>query len=270
MRLPLCLCLAVLCFTATNALAAPLAPPTVPEALKPLDAKIGGHWAFKGTVLSFKAEQPVTDEQWKAIESLAAGGVVNVYAGGKGIGDADFERFATVPLEGLSVDGATITDGVFASIAKMKTLKALGLSHAMKLTGQGATALAAMPALETISIGGTGFGDAGMAGIAAVKTLKKLNLNHDRMTDVGVAALANHPAIESFMISPQMGQIKGDGQSKGMWAIKGDESILFHLPFPSLVPSCQLKMDLSPLSSTRTKPIRPRFRLRIVANEVLQ
>lgn len=179
--------------------AAPLPPPG--PALTALDAKFGSHWAFKGPVLSFKTDAPLTDEAWKEIEAL---GARNIYVSGKGIDDAALARFAKSPLEGLSIDGSSLTEAGLAVLKDMRQLQALGLSHALALKGPGLAAIANHPTLTTVSVGGTGVGDAAMAPIASIRQLKKLALNHDQVTDAGLAALANHPALESLMFSPQM------------------------------------------------------------------
>src|SRR5947209_3508336 len=44
----------------------------VPAPLQALGAKIGSHWAFKGTVLSFRADQPLDEEQWVAVGNSQA------------------------------------------------------------------------------------------------------------------------------------------------------------------------------------------------------
>jgi hypothetical protein len=179
--------------------AAPLAQPG--PALTALDAKFGSHWAFKGPVLSFKADAPLTEEVWKEIEAT---GAKNIYVGRKGIDDAALVRFAKLQPEGLSIDNSSLTEAGLAVLKDMKQLKSLGLSHALALKGPGLAAIANHPALTSVSVGGTGIGDPAMAPIASIKQLTRLGLNHDQITDAGFAALANHPALETLMYSPQM------------------------------------------------------------------
>lgn len=79
-------------------------PIPVPAVLEPLKAKIGNHYAFKGTTLSFRAEEPLTEDQWQAITDLK---LKLISTGGKGIDDAAIERMAKLDPEGLVLDGLT-------------------------------------------------------------------------------------------------------------------------------------------------------------------
>lgn len=174
---------------------------TLGPALTQLGAKYEKGWQFNGQVsLSFRTDQPLTEDAWKEIEALSP---KYIWVSSKAIDDAAAARFAKLPLEGLSLDGTAVTEAVFGIVAPIKTLKSFGLSHALGVKGTGATALANHPSLTSISIGGTGFGDVGMKPIATLH-LTRLGLNHDQITDAGLAALANHPTLESLMFSPQM------------------------------------------------------------------
>ena len=201
MKTSLLLPLLALATAATLHAAPPSALPQPGPALTALEAKYGGHWAFKGDVLSFKADAPLSEDVWKEIQAL---GAKNIYVGGKGIDDAALVRFSKLPLEGLSIDNSSLTEAGLATLKDMKQLQALGLSHALALKGPGLAAIANHPTLKSVSIGGTGVGDAAMAPIASIKQLTRLALNHDQITDAGLAALANHPALETLMFSPQM------------------------------------------------------------------
>ena len=175
------------------------AGPVVPAALEPLGAKVGGHYAFKGVTLSFKADAPLTEEQWAAVESVK---VSNVSANGKGIDNAAVARLAKLPLEGLSIDGGSFTDAGWASFKEMPRLQKLSISHTVKLTGEGAAGLANHPSLTSFGIGGTTFGAAGMPAIATIKQLKTLSLQHAAVTDDCVTPLKNHPSLESLRPQP--------------------------------------------------------------------
>ena len=204
MKTPVISPLTLLSIALLSAMPLCAAPPALPPpgpALAALEAKYGPHWAYKGAVLSFKAEAPLSEEAWKEIEAL---GAKAIYVGGKGIDDAALVRFARMPLEALSIDNSSLTEAGLAPLKEMKQLQSIGLSHALALKGPGLAAIASHPALTSVSVGGTGVGDAAMAPIASIKQLTKLGLNHDQVTDAGLTALANHPALEILMYSPQM------------------------------------------------------------------
>ena len=170
-------------------------------ALTALGAKMNGpSWAFKVPYLSLKADAPLSEDAWKEIEAL---GAKAAYLSGKGFDDAAIARVVKMGIEGLALDGTSITDAGLAPFKGAKITK-LTLAHALALKGPGAAALANHPTLAELSIGGTGFGDAGMPHIASMKGLKKLSLNHDQVTDAGLEALAGHPSLETLMFSPQM------------------------------------------------------------------
>ena len=169
-------------------------------ALTALGATYGKSWAFKDPYLTLKTDAPLSEDAWKEIAAL---GTKNGYFSGKGIDDAAAARFVKMGFEGLAFDGTLITDAGLAAFKDAKLAK-LSLGHSLGLKGDGASALAGNPSLKELSIGGTGFSDVGMPFIASIKGLVRLQLNHDRVTDTGLAALANHPALEALMFSPQM------------------------------------------------------------------
>ena len=157
--------------------------PTVPAVLEPLKAKVEGrHWAFKGAVLSFRAEQPLTEEQWKAIEGL---GVKQIITGGKGIDDAAMLRLAKLNPEALMLDGAEVTDAGCKALAGMKALRSLSVGHMMskQFTGAGLATLKDIPALERVGIGGTSTGDEALAAIAQATQLKEFQTWHTQAKD---------------------------------------------------------------------------------------
>ena len=195
MRFTLFIAALVFTLQTLSAADAPLGP-----ALTALGAQHGKSWAFKEPYLSLKTDAPLSEEAWKEIAAL---GTKAAYIGGKGIDDAAVARLVKMGMEGLAFDGTGITDAGLAAFKDAKLTK-LSLSHALALKGSGAAALAGSATLKELSIGGTGFGDAGMPHVASIRGLTRLQLNHDQVTDAGLAALANHPALESLMFSPQM------------------------------------------------------------------
>ena len=157
--------------------------PTVPTVLEPLKAKVEGrHWAFKGTVLSFRAEQTLTEEQWKAIAGL---GIKQFITGGKGIDDAAMQRLVKLNPEALMLDGAELTDAGFAHLVAMKSLRSLSVGHVMnkEFTGTGLALLKDLPALERVGIGGTSTGDAAMEAIGQLTQLKEFQTWHTHARD---------------------------------------------------------------------------------------
>lgn len=195
------LTLLALTTTTTLALAAPAkpAPITLGPALTALGAKFEANWQFKEPALILKTDTPLSEEVWKEITMLAP---QRVSAGGKGIDDAALLRFAKLPLEEFSTDGSTITDAGTAAFTQMKQLIKVSISHNMAL--KTVPGLAAHPTLQIVNIGGTGVGDGALPGLASIKTLRELSLHHCfGVTDAGVLALAQHPALEKLTLDPQ-------------------------------------------------------------------
>ncbi|HWE02235.1 MAG TPA: hypothetical protein VG326_07460 [Tepidisphaeraceae bacterium] len=154
-----------------------------PPVLEPLKAKIGRHYAFKGTVLSFRAEAPITAEQWKSIEGL---GIRLIVTGGKGIDDAAVERLAKLDPEGLILDGSALTDDGCKYIAEMKSLRWLNVGHTTLgkngFSGAGFARLKSLPNLEKLGFGGTGAGDIAMDSIGELTQLKEFSSWHTHFT----------------------------------------------------------------------------------------
>ena len=172
------------------ALAAPLfaaepALPPVPAALEPLQAKVTNGWySYKGGLyLNFQAEQPLSEEQWKAIDGL---GVKGVGVGGKAIDDATVARLAKMNLEVLSFNGTpTLTDGCFPHLAKMKSLQRLSMGHMLQkeFTGAGLALLKDLPAFEALTLAGSATGNEATQAIGELTHLKEFNNWHTRQTD---------------------------------------------------------------------------------------
>ena len=165
--------------------AAAPAGPAVPAVLEPLNAKIQKNAPYEGWLLNVRAEQPLTDEQWKAIE--AALGIQGIIAGmGKGINDEAIARLATLNLQVLVLDGAsTLTDGCCQHIAKMKSLRRLSMGHMLQkeFTGRTLSLLKDLPALEALTLAGSATGPDAMAAIGQLTQLKELANWHTRHSD---------------------------------------------------------------------------------------
>jgi hypothetical protein len=155
----------------------------VPPVLEPLKAKIGKHYAFKGMVLSFRAEEPITEDQWKAIEGL---GIRLIVTGGKGIDDAAVARLAKLDPEGLILDGSALTDDGCKYLAEMKSLRWLNVGHTTLgkngFAGAGFAQLKSLPKLEKLGFGGTGAGDVAMDAIGELTQLKEFSSWHTHFT----------------------------------------------------------------------------------------
>jgi hypothetical protein len=162
---------------------APPAEQPVPPVLEPLKAKVGKHYAFKGMVLSFRAEQPITEEQWKALEGL---GVRLIVTGGKGIDDAAVGRLAKLDPEGLILDGSALTDDGCKHLAEMKSLRWLSVGHTTLgkngFSGSGFAQLKSLPNLERLGFGGTSAGDEAMNAISELAQLKEFSSWHTHFT----------------------------------------------------------------------------------------
>lgn len=176
--------LAVALVFSTSHAATPLpADPPVPSVLEPLKTKIGKHYAFKGTVLSFRAEQPITEDQWKAIEGL---GIRLIVTGGKGIDDAAVARLAKLDPEGLILDGSALTDDGCRYLGEMKSLRWLSVGHTTLgkngFSGSGLAQLKSLPNLERLGFGGTTAGDEAMDAIGELSQLKEFSTGHTHFT----------------------------------------------------------------------------------------
>lgn len=202
------ICLALLTLSGTLVKAG---EPAVPAVLEPLKAKIGGHWAFKGVVLEFQAEQPLTEEQFKAIEVL---GIRRIAIGSaKGIDDAAIERLAKLDLEGLMTDGIQITDDAFRHLATMKSLKHLSFFHPSfgkkEFTGSGFALLKDLPALETLTFAGTSTGEEAMTAISQLKQLKEFSTWHTQQTDPRNLYLLKLTELRSLKMGNSLSRFDG-------------------------------------------------------------
>jgi hypothetical protein len=210
--------LALLLSITVPLLAAPQpAPPALGPALSTSGAKLGPTYFSKDNVLQLKTDTPLSEDAWREIEKLQPH---FVGTSGKGIDDAAVARLSKLPLEILYLDGSSMTDAGWAALKDLKSLKKISLSHNLTWTGSGAVALANHSSLTIVGIGGTSFGDVGMPAIASIKQLQSLTLNHARVTDTGLAALANHPTLEILKYSPQMTPRLTDASLKTVATLK--------------------------------------------------
>jgi len=136
-----------------------------------------------GLYLEFRADQPPTEEQWKAIAGL---GVRGIGTGGKGINDEAIARLAAMDLELLRLNGAeSITDACCQDLAKMKSLRRLSMEHMLQkgFTGKDLGLLKDLPNLEAFTLAGSATGPEAMAAIGQLTQLKELANWHTRHSD---------------------------------------------------------------------------------------
>ena len=185
--------------------------PTVPTILEPLKAKIGRHWAFKGIVLEIQADKPLTEDQFKAIESL---GIRRIAIGNaKGIDDSSIKRLAKLNLEGFVTDGSQLTDEAFRDLATMKSLKNLSFYHPAfgkkGFTGSGFALLKDLPELETLTFAGTSTGEEAMAAIGELTQLKQLSTWHTQQTDPRNMYLLKLTNLRSLKLGNSLSKYNG-------------------------------------------------------------
>ena len=188
-----------------------LAESPVPAALEPLQAKIGRHWAFDGTVLDFKAQQPLTQEQWIAIEGLGIRRIAILPA--KGIDDAAMARLAKLDLEAFVTDGAQLTDEGFKSLASMKSLQHLAFFHLSfgrkDFTGRNFALLKELPALETLTYGGSSTGEEAMEAIGQLTQLREFSTWHTQQTDPRNLHLLKLTSLRSLKLGNSLSKYDG-------------------------------------------------------------
>lgn len=108
-------------------------------------------------------------------------------------------------------NGPLLPNDAYPLLAKLTELRSIRIDHNTPIAdnkaaleeydGAGIDALAATKITE-IKIGHA-FDDDGMADLAKIRSLRAVTIGHSRATDAGVAAFANHPALEEFHISSQ-------------------------------------------------------------------
>ena len=184
------------------AVSAVSAPPAPASPVGPVLTAFGAKFALQSghNILQIKAETPLKEEAWQEIEALAP---LYLSTTGAGFNNAALVRMAKLPLVILYMDQPSITDEGWAPFKDMVKLKYLTIGHNETWSGKGAAALANHPSLVYLNIGGSSFGDVGVPYLATIKGLKNLSLGHMRVTDAGLAPLANHPALETLGLCPQ-------------------------------------------------------------------
>jgi hypothetical protein len=233
--------------------AAPPAEPPVPAVLEPLKAKVGKHYAFKGTVLSFRAEQSITEEQWKAIEGL---GVRLFVTGGKGIDDAAVARLAKLDPEGLSLDGAALSDDGCKHLAEMKSLRWLGVGHTTLgkngFTGTGFAYLKSLPHLERLGFGGTSAGDEAMNAIGELSQLQEFSSWHTHFTLASNGAFLKLTHLKKLTLGNSMPA--WDGKPRRLSLTDATVEVLSQVPSLEELTLMQSNLTLPALEKLKALP----------------
>lgn len=162
--------------------AAPV-PPAIPAVLEPLKAKLEHNSPYEGWILRARAEEPVTEAQWKAIEGL---GVQGIAIGGKGIDNDSIARMSTMNLTVLGIDGGPkVTDDFAQYVAKMKSLRRFNIGHMLQkeFTGKTFSLLKDLPALESLGFGGSATAEDAVEAVGQLTQLKELHHWHSRESD---------------------------------------------------------------------------------------
>jgi hypothetical protein len=155
-------------------------------------------------VLNLNQSAKVTDagvahlKGWTALAGLALGGTPTT--------DKAMPVLATLTgLETLYLapkDDA-LTDAGLASLAKLTKLRRLSI-YSAKVTQKGFRHLAGLTALEELSTG-TELGDVALKHMRGMKKLRELSVGSTKagkgLTDAGLAALENHPALRKLRIT---------------------------------------------------------------------
>lgn len=108
-------------------------------------------------------------------------------------------------------NGPILSNASCADLARLPELRVIRIDHNIpgrgdttphdRYDGSGFSSLASSK-LEEVKIG-HGFDDKGMAALAKIPSVKSMLIVHSKVTDQGLQALANHPALEVFHISSQ-------------------------------------------------------------------
>lgn len=174
------------------------------------------------------AELPIPEEQ-AALAAMAEGLFANSPKHATHRGEKTVEWFEggpfiriTLDAEGKAVaffaNGLPMTNARIAKLAALKNLRSIGFDHSGEwyykeipmsdFSGSGWEALVSANIPE-VRIGGSRMGLPGELALARMKNLRSLTLNHVPVTAEGMAALSQHPKLESFTVGAQHNTIKG-------------------------------------------------------------
>jgi len=128
----------------------------------------------------------------------------------------------TVDKAGNAVEyfsnGVPMTNARIAQLAALKSLKKVGFDHSgqwhfkeipmEEFSGAGWEALTDS-AVEEVRIGGSHIGQPTELALARMGSLRRLYLSHVVITAEGIAAISQHPGLETFIGGAQHNSIKG-------------------------------------------------------------
>ena len=108
-------------------------------------------------------------------------------------------------IEQIRCGQTRVGDAELAELAGSKTLKAIDLSDCNRVSIEGLRSLAQCPKLSFLKVYGKSIDDAGMEVVGTMKSLKVLGLNDSRVTDEGIAKLADLDLRELHLFRTQVG-----------------------------------------------------------------
>ncbi|MFK7765778.1 MAG: leucine-rich repeat domain-containing protein [Mariniblastus sp.] len=97
-----------------------------------------------------------------------------------------------------------VGDAELATLAGMKTLKAIDLSDCNRVSINGLRSLAQCPNLSFLKVYGKNIDDAGMEVVATMRAMKVLGVNDTRVTDKGIKKLAGLDLRELHLFRTQV------------------------------------------------------------------
>jgi hypothetical protein len=174
------------------------------------------------------AELPIPEEQ-AALAAMAEGLFANppkhaTHRGEKTVEWSEGGPFVRITLdaEGKAVaffaNGLPMTNTRIAKLAALKNLRSISFDHSGQwhfkeipmsdFSGSGWEALISANIPE-VRIGGSHMGQPAELALARMMNLRSLTLNHVPVTAEGMAALSQHPKLESFTVGAQHNTIKG-------------------------------------------------------------
>lgn len=249
----------LLCSGSAGFAAADLVP-AVPVALSALKARVGPMAGWKGVVLSFKADSPLTAEQWKAIEGL---GVRSFSVDGKGVTNDAFLRLAKADPEALSANGTALTDDGFGAIATMRSLQTLSVMHTLNakdgFTGAGFAQLKSLPELQKLTLAGTGCREQAFDAIGELSLLKDFSAWHSQYGDPSHPYLLRLKRLESLRLGNSLRRY--DGKPRQLCLTDATLSTLSQVVSLKSLGLMQAKLSLPALLQLKSLPNLTSLRL---------
>ncbi len=153
--------------------------------------------AWEAIASRFTSAPSVKTDTAKATE-LAVSGLKSDPKGG-GSASISVDKTGGHVVE-VTSNGAGFRDEEFANFAAFPELRGLTLWHNSGFTGTGLASILKLSKIDHLTLAGGGLNDAGLAEAAKFRQLRELRAWHNQLTDAGMAAFRNHPALESVTI----------------------------------------------------------------------